>query len=348
MGKLLCDSTTITESFQTSSPTVPWRESKSAHLDVTGVVDLVDQGTTAKTISRWEDVLGLEDQQRRHLQRLQAKGVLWKCPHDDDSSSIPRSVVFRLSHGGDVSADGNCLFTASQKAMGLDINAQELRRRTAKRFLEDLGSAVAEDRETINDAIRNMYSPDLRNGWGIHLVQEVKLLAKKEDRLALDSAIDELVLLGMQREMAAETIYKERCIPVNDGPSWGKYMSISGSPDDEYDIITLQYTEEGLLSVDENREGHAAAFGDDIAIECLATEFKREIYVVQAHGSDGMVDEENCVFFLPHRPRSEIAEPPFFLFMKGTGWCGAGADHYEPMIAHPSSLVSQEKVAMVL
>ncbi|WVZ07617.1 hypothetical protein V8G54_020963 [Vigna mungo] len=80
--------------------------------------------------------------------------------------------------------------------------------------------------------------------------------------------------------MAAESIYKERCIPVSDGPSWAKYMLISGSPDDEYDIITLQYTEEGLLSVDENREGRAAAFGDDIAIECLATEFKREIYVV--------------------------------------------------------------------
>jgi hypothetical protein len=40
---------------------------------------------------------------------------------------------------------------------------------------------------------------------------------------------------------------------------------------------------------------------------------------VQAHGSDAMVDEENCVFFLPHRPRSEIADLPFFLFMKGTG-----------------------------
>lgn len=42
-------------------------------------------------------------------------------------------------------------------------------------------------------------------------------------------------------------------------------------------------------------------------------------FKVQAHGSDAMVDEENCVFFLPHRPRSEIAELPFFLFMKGTG-----------------------------
>lgn len=81
--------------------------------------------------------------------------------------------------------------------------------------------------------------------------------------------------------MAAESIYKERCILVSDGPSWAKYMLISGSHDDEYDIITLQYTEDGLLSVDENREGHAAAFGDDIAIECLATEFNREIYVVR-------------------------------------------------------------------
>ncbi|CAH2057373.1 unnamed protein product [Thlaspi arvense] len=80
-------------------------------------------------------------------------------------------------------------------------------------------------------------------------------------------------------EWAAESIYKERCFPVNDGQSWAKYMSICDSSNDEHDIITLQYTEEGLLTVDENREGHAAAFGDDIAIECLATEFQREIYV---------------------------------------------------------------------
>jgi len=96
---------------------------------------------------------------------------------------------------------------------------------------------------------------------------------------------------------------------------------------------------------------------------------------VQAHGLDAMVDEDNCVFFLPHRPRCQITGPPFFLFMKGTGsissilidvayktflsqvilhpvvlpgWCGAGADHYEPLIAHPSPPISQEKVAFVL
>ncbi|KAG6653867.1 uncharacterized protein LOC122311689 [Carya illinoinensis] len=350
MGKLLCDSTTVAETFQNSSPNRPWRDPKPspASLDAIDAIDLVDQTTT--TTTAWDDVHGLEDQLKRHLQGLHAKGVLWKRPEDELSST---SVVFRLSHGGEVSADGNCLFTASQKAMAgpgsaREVDARELRRRTASRFLEDCGSATTEEKEAIDEVIRHMYAPDLKNGWGIHVVQELKLLAKKPDRLALDSAIDELVQLGMQREVAAESIYKERCIPVNDGPNWAKYMSISGSSDDEYDIITLQYTEEGLLSVDENREGHAAAFGDDIAIECLATEFKREIYVVQAHGSDAMVEEENCVFFLPHRPRSQICEPPFFLFMKGTGWCGAGADHYEPLIAHPSSYVSPEKVAIVL
>ncbi|CAK8540955.1 unnamed protein product [Lathyrus sativus] len=353
MGKLLCDSTTAAEPFQGSpAAALPWIDSKSpTPMEAMGAVDLVvpmNLANEAFTSGGWEDVVGLEESQRRHLQRLHAKGVLWKPPETEDSSD-QRSVVFRLSYGGEVSSDGNCLFTASQKAMAVeDVDSRELRRRTVRRFLEDFGSVSFEEGEAIDDAIRHMYSPDLRFGWGIHVVQEVKLLAKKEDRFSLDSAINELIHLGMQREMAAESIYKERCIPVNDGPTWAKYMLISGSPEDEYDIITLQYTEEGLLSVDENREGRAAAFGDDIAIECLATEFKREIYVVQAHGSDAMVDEENCLFFLPHRPRSEIAELPFFLFMKGTGWCGAGADHYEPLIAHPSAYVSQEKVAVVL
>ncbi|XP_010249082.1 PREDICTED: uncharacterized protein LOC104591769 [Nelumbo nucifera] len=340
MGKLLCDSTAIAETFQSPSPGIPWRDPTLASFDTPETAGVADNAS-------WETVSGLEDQQKRYLQRLHTKGVLWKHPQGDNLSST-RSMIFRLSHGGDVEADGNCLFTASQKAMGMPIDARELRRRTVRRFLEDLGSDDSQDRASIDAAIKHLYSPDLKAGWGIHVVQEVKLLAKKEDRVSLDVAINELVDLGLQREMAAESIYKERCIAVDDGLSWAKYMSISGSPDDEYDIITLQYTEEGLLTVDDNREGRAAAFGDDIAIESLATEFKREIYVVQAHGSDGMVDEENCVFFLPHRPRSQICELPFFLFMKGTGWCGAGADHYEPLIAHPAPFVSQEKAAVVL
>ncbi|GAB4828566.1 hypothetical protein Ancab_018226 [Ancistrocladus abbreviatus] len=324
MGKLLGDSIT-------------WRGSTA--------VNACDLSEPQAAATSWDRVSGIEEQQRQHLLKLHAKGVQWTHPQDKSWS-----MVFRLSHGGDVEADGNCLFTASWKAMApeMKVDARDLRRRTVTRFLEVLGSLSGKEREMTESAIRHMYAPDLKSGWGIHLVQEVKLLAKKADRESLDSAIDELVNLGMRRETAAESIYKERCIAVDNGPSWARYMSISGSPEDEYDIITLQYTEEGLLTVDENREGHAAAFGDDIAIGCLATEFKREIFVVQAHGSDAMVDKDNCVFFLPHRPRGQITRPPFFLFMKGTGWCGAGADHYEPLIAHPLSLNAQEKAAFVL
>uniref|UniRef100_A0A7N0UWM6 Uncharacterized protein n=1 Tax=Kalanchoe fedtschenkoi TaxID=63787 RepID=A0A7N0UWM6_KALFE len=343
MGKLFCDSTATVADTPAK---LPWQDAISDSLDKfsphsNGASPAIDED------DGWENVSGLERQQKRNLQRLHAKGVLWKHPGDNKSCSS-RSLVFRLRHGGGVSSDGNCLFTSTEKAMGSVVGGKELRRRSVRRFLEDFGSASEAEREVIDDAIRHMYSPDLKSGWGIHVVQEIKLLAKKEDREALDSSIDELVQFGMQREFAAESIYKERCIAVEDGETWAKYMSVSGSPDDDHDIITLQYTEDGLLSVDENRQGHAAAFGDDIAIECLATEFKREIYVVQAHGSDAMVDEGGCVFFLPHRPRSEIREPPIFLFMKGTGWCGAGGDHYEPLIAHPSVPSSSEKFAFVL
>ena len=79
------------------------------------------------------------------------------------------------------------------------VDARDLRRRAVRRFLEDFGSAGEEEKEVVREAIRHMYSPDLRAGWGIHIVQEEKLLAKKEERESLDSAIDELVLIGMRR-----------------------------------------------------------------------------------------------------------------------------------------------------
>eukprot|EP00850_Spirogloea_muscicola_P007531 SM000038S14344 [mRNA] locus=s38:330883:332218:- [translate_table: standard] len=232
----------------------------------------------------------------------------------------------------------------------------------------------------MDSAVRNLYSPDVAAGWGVHVVQEVKLLARKAERAAMDSAIREMEQAGMSssalqrpefcaqqavaatecamaratrleeagaeshlvpaafRDAAAEAVFKERCVPVRDGPSWADYMSTSGRPTDEYDIVALQYTQEGLLSVDENSDGGAAAFGDDIAIECLATEYCREIYVMQAHGADGMVEPSSCLFFLPHSPqggKDSVQHQPLFLFMKGTGWCGGGGDHYEPVVARP-------------
>ena len=36
------------------------------------------------------------------------------------------------------------------------------------------------------------------------------------------------------------SIYKERCITVDNEDSWTKYMSISGSAEDDHNIIALQ------------------------------------------------------------------------------------------------------------
>ncbi|XP_020570730.1 uncharacterized protein LOC110017911 [Phalaenopsis equestris] len=336
MGKLICDSTAVTESLRPPPLLLPWPDSC---MPAAGV------GPESVSNGGWDAVRGLEEQQRRKLESICARGVYWK---NTQEGTVATGMAFRLSHGGDVESDGNCLFTAARRAMGAKLGVRDLRLRTVRRFMEDHGSSNGPGREAADAAVRHLYSPDLQVGWGVHVVQEVKLLARKADREALDSAIQELVDLGLQREVAAQSIYQERCIAVNDVHSWAKFMSISGSMEDEYDIITLQYTEEGLLTIDENRDGRAAAFGDDIAIENLATEFKREIFVIQSHGSDAMVDEEHCVFFFPHRPRGEICESPLFLFMKGTGWSGAGADHYEPLLASPMPLISQENAAFVL
>ncbi|XXG76298.1 hypothetical protein AAC387_Pa08g0671 [Persea americana] len=292
-------------------------------------------------LTDWESVSGLQGPEKRVLQSLASHGVFWK------HASNPISELFLLFHGGDVGADGNCLFSAANIALRLKGSAFDLRRRVVNRFSEDYLSGVLAKGE-IDVAIRNLYRPDMELGWGVHFIQELKLLARKKDRESLDSSIDDLVRVGLTREAAAESVYKERCISVENGDSWSKYMSITGDSDDEYDIISLHYTEEGLLSVDENRNGKAAAFGDDIAIEALANEFQREIFVVQVHGSDAGLSEEATLFFLPHQPHGEILESPLFLFMRGTGWCGAGGDHYEPLITRAAPIASKENAVVIL
>ncbi|KAI4367197.1 hypothetical protein MLD38_022960 [Melastoma candidum] len=61
----------------------------------------------AATSMSWDRVPSLEDQQSSHQKRLCSKGVLWKNPREKE----PESVVFLLSHEGEVLADGDCLFT---------------------------------------------------------------------------------------------------------------------------------------------------------------------------------------------------------------------------------------------
>ena len=125
--------------------------------------------------------------------------------------------------------------------------------------------------------------------------------------------------------------------------AWARYMRVDGTGGDaqEHEVVALHYVEEGLMNVEVGREG--GTFGDDIAMQMLATELGRALYVVQAHegvlGEDG---EEGALFFLGHepialggaeQPGAGPGKPPLFLLMKGSDWCGAGADHFEPIFA---------------
>lgn len=320
----------------------------------------------------WSNVPGLDACQVAALNRVATKGVMitsssQPLPGREEppplSPPLPAapaaapgggsrgSQVYTLHFGGEVEPDGNCLFSAASTLLQDPGGAPAARRAVVRRFLADYeGGALP--REATDRAIRNLYAPDLAAGWGVHLVQEVKVLAGKVERGALDTCIRNLVACGMTSDSAAEAVYKEKCTAVADGASWAAFMSCSGSPGDAYDVVSLHYTEEGLLSCDHNADGRAAAFGDDIAIEALAREYNREVYVMQAHGGDAMVDEESCLFFLPHWPcggPGSSPHPPLFLFMKGTGWCGAGGDHYDPVAVRPRAAhMAGEKAAICL
>ena len=79
-----------------------------------------------------------------------------------------------------------------------DDHAQSVREKTVQRFVRDYKGGVLNKSET-DRAIKHLYSPDLGCGWGVHVVQEVKLLAKKEERDSMDSAIQELVQCCVSR-----------------------------------------------------------------------------------------------------------------------------------------------------
>lgn len=151
----------------------------------------------------WDNVTGLEEQQKRCLNQIYAKGVFWKENSNKEAGEEENTgsggVAFRLEHGGNVEADGNCLFTASRKAMAIKVGVRDLRQRTVARFLDEYGLLNEEERKRIDEIIAHLYSPDLRAGWGIHVVQEVKILVKKEDRQNFDASIQELVDLGIVR-----------------------------------------------------------------------------------------------------------------------------------------------------
>lgn len=177
-------------------------------------------------------------------------------------------------------------------------------------------------------------------GWGVHWVQERKLLLRAEDAPAALAALDELVAAGVTRAAAAETVYNERATPVGDVATWARFMACDGSGTSDDRVITLRYCQEGLLDVEDDMAGLSASFGDELALCGLATELRRCVHVIQAHGDDaGAGGGGGVLFFLPHEPlahaRGNDALPPLFLLMRGTGWTMGGGDHFEPCVTAP-------------
>jgi hypothetical protein len=199
MGKLLCDpsAAAVAEALPPSPapapppPLLAWSSpapasSPEASISPTG----------------WDAVWALEDQQRRRLHRIWERGVAWKPSSPGAGEAALPPVVFRLDHGGEVDADGNCLFTAARTAAAAKADARELRHRAVRRFAEVYAAAGEDDKNAVDAAVRHLYAPDLKAGWGVHVVQEIKVLVPKAQRHALDSAIQELVDLGIQRYRA--------------------------------------------------------------------------------------------------------------------------------------------------
>ena len=198
MGKLLCDpsAAAVAEALPPSPapapppPLLAWPSPGPAL-----------EASTAP--AGWDAVWALEDQQRRRLLRIWERGVAWKPspPGGEEAAPAPAPapVVFRLDHGGEVDADGNCLFTAARTAAAAKADARELRHRAVRRFAEVYAASGEDDRGAVDAAVGHLYAPDLKAGWGVHVVQEIKVLAPKAQRDALDAAIQELVDLGIQR-----------------------------------------------------------------------------------------------------------------------------------------------------
>ncbi|XP_066391980.1 uncharacterized protein [Miscanthus floridulus] len=106
----------------------------------------------------WDAVWALEDQQRCRLHRIWERGVAWKPSSPGSEGAAPAPVVFRLDHGGEVDADGNCLFTAERT-----VDARELGHRAMRRFAKVYTAAGEDDKASIDAAVRHLYAPPSRS-----------------------------------------------------------------------------------------------------------------------------------------------------------------------------------------
>ena len=278
----------------------------------------------------WKHISSVDDTSRGLLRSLEEEGVLY----------TPHSVSYSVSYLTGVAPYGDCLFLSIEQLLvhtpGLEhLTTRGIRRVAIAQFWKHYSSRTVEAQDKMDTTIRNLYFPSLKGGWGVSRIQSRRYVASSDDRDILLARIFSLVDRGMTWDDAAQSIYSQYADPVVNAKTYCRYMAVGNtSSGKNIDfLISLNFTSSGLLSVDNDSNNTQVAWGDDIVLESLASEYQRDIFVVLV-GSGRM-------FFLPHRPNEmmtkdgnkKIGLPPWFLLMRSTG-SDRGGDHYEPMICN--------------
>ncbi|GLD98116.1 hypothetical protein PINS_up006813 [Pythium insidiosum] len=277
----------------------------------------------------WQRVSNIDSTSRELIRVLEEDGVLYE-PHD---------VTYSVKYLAPVAPFGDCMFLSIEQLLLYSedcdpLPTDKIRHVASSFFLAHYKSCSDEEKSRIDSAIRNLYCPSLQGGWGVSPMQTRRFIARKSDRDWLLAKCVELQDQGYSRMKAAEMVYSKYARAVVNAEAYCDYMAI-GFGENEHDMIALHYSRSGLVSVDCDPNQTKVAWGDDFALEALATAYQRDIFVVLV-GCGKM-------FFLPHRPQSvpdldqtsvsrSKGNAPWFLLMRLTG-SDRGGDHYEPMFA---------------
>lgn len=279
----------------------------------------------------WQRVSGVSSHDREVLRVLEEEGV----------SYMPHDTSYSVKYLAPVAPYGDCLFLSMEQLLLHSEECEplpphEIRRLATRFFLAHYEASTEEEKKRIDTTIRNLNFPSLNGGWGISPLQTRRYVALRKDKATLKAKCYELQRQGYSWCRAAETVYSQYAQPVVNAQAYCEYMAV-GNGDNTHFLIGLNYSQRGLVSVDDDPDNCRVAWGDDIVLEALATAYQRDIFVVLI-GCGKM-------FFLPHRPHPTTSSPgvpeplcrskgnaPWFLLMRSTG-AERGGDHYEPMFA---------------
>jgi len=109
-------------------------------------------------------------------------------------------VVFRLDHGGEVDADGNCLFTAARTVAASKADARELRHRAVRRVAEVYTAAGEDDKAAVDAAVRHLYAPPCTSS----LISTSKGTTTHGSALARCSLLAQIFYLIFSPDLASE------------------------------------------------------------------------------------------------------------------------------------------------